>query len=141
MNFIFNLMLPLGALLYMNISIYKGLQRLHQTPINNGQTENTTKSSEINGCSSSITHENEEERERDARFTRASILMVLAFGLCHTPRLISNTVEMFIDQADLPHVRFGIYVSPPKPLKLQTVSGCWPGGRDKVVLTSIGGRL
>ena len=37
----------------------------------------------------------QEQRDRDTRFTRASILMVLAFGLCHTPRLISNILEMF----------------------------------------------
>ncbi len=47
----------------------------------------------------------EEEAERDARYTRASILMVLVFGLCHAPRLITNTMEMFINQAHLPPVR------------------------------------
>ena len=31
------------------------------------------------------------------RFTKASILMVLAYGLCHTPRLITNTMEMVMD--------------------------------------------
>ena len=29
MNFLVNLMLPLGVLLYMNIAIYKGMKRLH----------------------------------------------------------------------------------------------------------------
>jgi len=45
-----------------------------------------------------------EERERDASYTRASILMVLVFVVCHTPRLITNTLELFVDQADLPLV-------------------------------------
>ena len=51
----------------------------------------------------------EEAAERDARYTRASILMVLVFGLCHAPRLVTNTMEMFIDQEHLPPViLFGI---------------------------------
>ena len=45
-----------------------------------------------------------EERERDASYTRASILMVVVFVVCHTPRLITNTLELFVDQADLPLV-------------------------------------
>ena len=45
-----------------------------------------------------------EERERDASYTRASILMVVVFIVCHSPRLITNTVELFVDQADLPMV-------------------------------------
>ena len=49
--------------------------------------------------------ENEEERERDARFTRASVLIVVAFGLCHTLRLITNFIEMFCNRLALPHVR------------------------------------
>lgn len=101
MNFIVNLMLPLGALLFMNLSIYKGLQKLH----GHSSTDNKErkKSSVVDfGASLLNNSEEEEERERDARFARASILMVVAFGLCHTPRLISNTVEMFIDHKDLP---------------------------------------
>ena len=53
--------------------------------------------------------ENEEERERDARFTRASVLIVVAFGLCHTLRLITNFIEMFIDRVNLPDVRIKVY--------------------------------
>ena len=45
----------------------------------------------------SMNMEDEEQRDRDTRFTRASILMVLAFGLCHTPRLIANILEMILD--------------------------------------------
>ena len=99
------MMLPLGALLIMNLSIYKGLQRLHRAPpvmneghkMTNGLNTTTDGSSELVKLNEQValnTTENEEERERDARFTRASVLMVLAFGLCHTPRLITNTLEM-----------------------------------------------
>ena len=87
----------------MNLSIYKGLQKLH----GHSSTDNKErkKSSVVDvGASLLNNSEEEEERERDARFARASILMVVAFGLCHTPRLISNTVEMFIDHKDLPEV-------------------------------------
>ena len=45
-----------------------------------------------------------EDCERDASYTRASILMVVGFVLCHTPRLITNTLELFIDQDNLPAV-------------------------------------
>ena len=114
MNFIVNLMLPLGALLFMNLSIYKGLQKLH----GHSSTDNKErkKSSVVDfGASLLNNSEEEEERERDARFARASILMVVAFGLCHTPRLISNTVEMFIDHKDLPEVStFCLLCDPPK---------------------------
>ena len=109
MNFIVNLMLPLGALLFMNLSIYKGLQKLH----GHSSTDNKErkKSSVVDfGASLLNNSEEEEERERDARFARASILMVVAFGLCHTPRLISNTVEMFIDHKDLPEVSTFCYL-------------------------------
>ena len=113
MNFIVNLMLPLGALLFMNLSIYKGLQKLH----GHSSTDNKErkKSSVVDfGASLLNNSEEEEERERDARFARASILMVVAFGLCHTPRLISNTVEMFIDHKDLPEVSTFCLLCDPK---------------------------
>ena len=113
MNFIVNLMLPLGALLFMNLSIYKGLQKLH----GHSSTDNKErkKSSVVDfGASLLNNSEEEEERERDARFARASILMVVAFGLCHTPRLISNTVEMFIDHKDLPEVSTFCYWGKPE---------------------------
>ena len=113
MNFIVNLMLPLGALLFMNLSIYKGLQKLH----GHSSTDNKErkKSSVVDfGASLLNNSEEEEERERDARFARASILMVVAFGLCHTPRLISNTVEMFIDHKDLPEVSTFFYLVKPE---------------------------
>ena len=139
MNFIVNLMLPLGVLLYMNIAIYNGIKKLRGAPASTHHstaTHSNVVGSNANnaalktprlgagGCSSKLqppkidpeaaaasltsshhqSSEDEEERERDARFTRTSILMVLAFGLCHTPRLITNTVEMFGDRSNLPHV-------------------------------------
>ena len=33
MNFLVNVMIPLGILLYMNIAIYKGMKKLHGSPI------------------------------------------------------------------------------------------------------------
>ena len=105
MNFIVNLMLPLGALLFMNLSIYKGLRELHGGPNTDnksvGSRKKSTAAVEV-GAALLNSSEEEEEKERDARFARASILMVLAFGLCHTPRLITNTFEMFAE--DLPDV-------------------------------------
>ena len=106
MNFIVNLMLPLGALLFMNLSIYKGLRELHGGPNtdNKSRKKSTATATVEVGAALLNSSEEEEEKERDARFARASILMVLAFGLCHTPRLITNTFEMFAE--DLPDVSF-----------------------------------
>ena len=121
-------MLPLGVLLYMNLAIYKGMKRLHgpvstqsvkrkKRSISTGKsTLNPPDQIESGNTSPGIRAsflnmaEEEDERDRDARFTRASILMVLAFGLCHTPRLITNTAEMFSDRAHLPDVSICMYV-------------------------------
>ena len=35
-------------------------------------------------------------RKRDARFTRAAIFMVVAFVICHAPRIIPNMAELFM---------------------------------------------
>ena len=35
-----------------------------------------------------------EARERDARYTKASILMVVVYFVCHTPRLFTNMAEI-----------------------------------------------
>jgi len=125
MNFLVNVMIPLGILLYMNIAIYKGMKKLHGSPIiatsgANGSILQDTQMRtirplktdlEVPAATSHHIHgqvsvlnvsENEEERERDARFTRASVLIVVAFGLCHTLRLITNFIEMFIDRVNLP---------------------------------------
>jgi hypothetical protein len=126
MNLIVNLMFPMGTLLTLNLAIYRGLKRLHKplgsapsrkeretcsTPTefepNSRKPRILSRRVKTNGhraAALSLAPVDEEERERDARYTRASILMVLAFGLCHSPRLITNTVEMFIDQAHLPAV-------------------------------------
>ena len=37
-----------------------------------------------------------EERQRDARFTKVSALMFLMFLLCHLPRLVTNAIEMVL---------------------------------------------
>ena len=39
-------------------------------------------------------------RKRDARFTRAAIFMVVAFVLCHGPRIIPNVAELFMGVND-----------------------------------------
>ena len=39
-------------------------------------------------------------RKRDARFTRAAIFMVVAFVVCHGPRIIPNVLELVMDHED-----------------------------------------
>ena len=48
-----------------------------------------------------------QERERDVRYTRASIIMVVMFFFCHAPRLVTNMAEIFMDTADMPPVSIG----------------------------------
>ena len=46
------------------------------------------------------------EKEKDNRYTKASILMVIAFLLCHVPRFATNTMELlfFSDVEQQPQV-------------------------------------
>ena len=39
-------------------------------------------------------------RKRDARFTRAAIFMVVAFVLCHGPRVVPNMAELIMTVDD-----------------------------------------
>ena len=88
---------PLHATLYY---------RSQKTDLEVPPSHVATPSHHIHGQVSALNvSENEEERERDARFTRASVLIVVAFGLCHTLRLITNFIEMFCNRLNLPHVR------------------------------------
>ena len=66
----------------------------------------------------SMNMDDEEQRDRDTRFTRASILMVLAFGLCHTPRLIANILEMILDPLNRtpPWVSLKYFFLPKNPM-------------------------
>ena len=34
------------------------------------------------------------EQERDTRYTKASILMVVLFMFCHIPRFVANAIEL-----------------------------------------------
>ena len=48
---------------------------------------------------------NEHElKKRDAKYTRASVMMVIVFVVCNTPRFIPNVMELFISQSDFPKV-------------------------------------
>jgi hypothetical protein len=35
--------------------------------------------------------------------------MVVVFVVCHTPRLITNFLELFMDQAEIPYVSDALY--------------------------------
>ena len=48
---------------------------------------------------------NEHElKKRDAKYTRASVVMVIVFVVCNTPRFVPNVMELFIDQIQFPKV-------------------------------------
>ena len=46
-------------------------------------------------------------QDRDTRYTKASIIMVVVFMCCHVPRFVANTMELlfFADATELPLVR------------------------------------
>lgn len=46
-----------------------------------------------------------EFKKRDAKYTRASVVMVVAFVVCNTPRFVPNIMEIFIGQEHFPQVR------------------------------------
>ena len=49
---------------------------------------------------------NEHElKKRDAKYTRASVVMVIVFVVCNTPRFVPNVMELFISQDQFPKVR------------------------------------
>ena len=68
------------------------------------EIEIEAKQPEVNNLTGLNSARSGEDKEKDACYTRASILMVVVFVLCHSPRLITNTLELFVDQADLPAV-------------------------------------
>ena len=45
-----------------------------------------------------------EYKKRDGKYTRASVVMVLAFMVCNTPRMVPNIMEIFISQDEFPAV-------------------------------------
>ena len=46
-----------------------------------------------------------EYKKRDAQYTRASVVMVMAFIVCNTPRFIPNVMEIFVELDQWPQVR------------------------------------
>ena len=51
-----------------------------------------------------------EYKKRDANYTRASVIMVVAFVVCNTGRFVPNIMEIFLDLECFPGVS-SIYVS------------------------------
>ena len=45
-----------------------------------------------------------EFKKRDAKYTRASVVMVVAFVICNTPRCIPNIMEIIVGLEDSPTV-------------------------------------
>lgn len=43
-------------------------------------------------------------KKRDAKYTRAAVVMVVAFVVCNTPRFVPNIMEIFIKLDDFPSV-------------------------------------
>lgn len=41
-------------------------------------------------------------KKRDAKYTRASVVMVVAFVVCNTPRFVPNIMEIFISLDEFP---------------------------------------
>ena len=47
-------------------------------------------------------------RKRETRITRASIAITVMFVLCHTPRVVPNVLEVFLEPSSFPRVRFAL---------------------------------
>ena len=51
-----------------------------------------------------------EYKKRDAQYTRASVVMVMAFIVCNTPRFIPNVMEIFVELDQWPQVSTECFV-------------------------------
>ena len=63
--------------------------------------------------SEAVRRQREREQERDTRYTKASILLVILFLMCHGPRFATNTMELLLfDPTEIqPEVRAIVILS------------------------------
>ncbi len=47
-----------------------------------------------------------ESKKRDSKYTRASVVMVVAFVVCNAPRFVPNIMELFVELKDFPEVEY-----------------------------------
>jgi hypothetical protein len=134
LNLIVNICLPLTSLIAMNICIYKTMRNQWYRQ-NHGNPEGTVNgspssarggmgrestrivhflSSRQSSAATEVHHQgirrvggiNEAAyKKRDAKYTRASVVMVVAFVVCNTPRFVPNIMEIFLSLEDFPQVR------------------------------------
>ena len=57
-----------------------------------------------------------EVKKRDAKYTRASVVMVVSFVVCNTTRFVPNVMELYIEQSEFPPVSSSIILELADPL-------------------------
>ncbi|TRY77947.1 hypothetical protein TCAL_09774 [Tigriopus californicus] len=112
MNFIINLLIPIVGLIYLNCAIYRNMPRIRQFQAPSAPSGSCKRRTSYVVESEAARQQREQEQERDTRYTRASILMVIVFLLCHGPRFATNVMElMFYDESRTQPEWFHVLVS------------------------------
>ena len=101
----------------MNICIYRTMRNLWYRNDSGEETSGSIKSKDLShprqhfsrqGTSYSMRRVgglNEAEfKKRDAKYTRASVVMVVAFVVCNTPRFVPNFMEIIVGLDAIPQV-------------------------------------
>lgn len=96
----------------LNANIYSSMKKSYGVS-NKDKDENGDEDEhqKLNQSSSTLKRNAANEREmkkRDAKYTRASIVMVVLYIICNTPRVIPNVMEILIAVEEFPFVSANI---------------------------------
>ena len=108
MNFVVNLLLPLVLLGFLNVRIYRNMPRLGQGPVYIPKPVNMMANGVNDGSAlneEAVNKHKALEQERDTRYTRASIFMVMVFLICHVPRFVTNVIELLMFHGNIAEVQ------------------------------------
>lgn len=84
-----NIVLPVVVLVTLNVLIYQAMSRSKKSCENGPKLRRSTENT---------------LRKREMRITNASIVIVIIFVICHSPRFLPNVIELFLKQQEFPKV-------------------------------------
>ncbi|TRY62997.1 hypothetical protein TCAL_11176 [Tigriopus californicus] len=108
MNLLVMLLFPVTLMIVLNVRIYRTMKNFRDIPSGpNGSKNHGQSSMRLSGRGNDtgmrrVAGNEREMKKRDAKYTRASVVMVLVFVVCNAPRLIPNIMEIFISYQDFP---------------------------------------
>jgi len=125
MNVIFNLLIPVSVMASLNGYIYRAMRRFRSSEARIFRRSQHREAHAKTAAAAAGAHSpvlaaqqagdgegmrrvggNEKEmKKRDAKYTRASVAMVLVYLFCNSPRLVPNFYEIFYGAPQFPDVR------------------------------------